>query len=229
MNLSTASRNSRDYDTIGPDQLDDWIRNLLDLSKKTIVYPSPDQMLLRGSKLHLIEQLREIARKVTFTDYPEVVLIPNPEDATLTCRPGLFVKRSFSDQGAHVLRPCEKNSSNLMSDLVTDTRKFYDHDSIKKLNVKPVWFGMAFIPEMSQKGEIKAFFIGGRLTHIISTVPSGHKLKIHQVFEITPLSHLLSVPFFFLALNLFTSSPAFPQENKRIQTCNGKAFDRKAT
>ena len=49
---------------------------------------------------------------------------------------------------------------------------------------------MAFIPKMSQKGEMKAFFIGGSLTHIISTTPVGQKLKIAQAFELTPLSHL---------------------------------------
>lgn len=180
--------------------------NLTDLCTQTIVYPSPDQMLLRGSKLWVIDQLREVARTVTRTDYPEVVLINDPQDPTLAHRPGLFMKRTFSDTAAHVLRACDKDASDLMSGMVTDTKTFYDHDSVRKYNVIPEWFGMAFIPEMSQKGEIKAFFIGGQLTHTICTTPLDGQLKVDHVSEITPLPHLSYVIlfyFYFFALNLF--------------------------
>jgi hypothetical protein len=206
--------------------------NLKDLCAQTIVYPSPDQMLLRGSKLWVIDQLREIARTVTRTDYPEVVLINNPQDPTWAHQPGLFIKRSFSDSAAHVLRASDKNASVLMSAMVTDTKEFYDHDSVRKYNIVPEWLGMAFIPEMSQKGEIKAFFIGGQLTHTICTAPLDRKLKIDQVFEVTPLSHLSYVfffSFFFLHSILFIYSSPFPQENRRTEPQNGKAFDGKAT
>jgi hypothetical protein len=169
--------------------------NLRNLCRQTIVYPSPDQMILRGSKLYVIDQLRKIAREVTHTDYPEVVLIDNPQDPSLADRPGVFMKRSFSDTAVHTLRVCDAQAAVHLPALVEDTKAFYDHDSVRKINVVPEWFGMAFVPEMSQKGEIKAFFIGGHLTHIVSTAPSGGNLEIAQVFELTPLRHLSYVFF----------------------------------
>ena len=164
--------------------------NLKNLCRQTIVYPSPDQMVLRGSKLYVIDQLRQIARKVTHTDYPEVVLIDNPQHPSLADRPGVFMKRSFSDSAAHVLRVCSAEAAVHLPAMVADTKAFYDHDSVRRINVVPEWFGMAFVPEMSQKGEIRAFFIGGHLTHIISTTPSDRNLTITQVFALTPLLHL---------------------------------------
>ena len=74
--------------------------------------------------------------------------------------------------------------------MVADMKMFYDHQSLRKVDVVLEWFGMAFILEMSQKVEMKAFFIGGSLMHIISTTPIGQKLKIAQAFKLTPLSHL---------------------------------------
>jgi hypothetical protein len=164
--------------------------NLKNLCRQTIVYPSPDQMILRGSKLYVIDQLRQIARNVTHTDYPEVVIIENPQDPSLANRPGLYMKRSFSDTAAHVVRVSDAEAAVHLPAMVADTKAFYDHDSVRKMDVVPEWFGMAFVPEMSQKGEIKAYFIGGHLTHIISTIPTGRTLQIAQVFELTPLSHL---------------------------------------
>jgi hypothetical protein len=80
--------NSREYDMISPDQVDHWMGNLKDLCSQTIIYPSPDQMFLQGSKLYIIDQLHEIACIVTHTDYPEVVLINNPQHPTWAHRPG---------------------------------------------------------------------------------------------------------------------------------------------
>lgn len=160
------------------------------LCRQTIVYPSPDQMILRGSKLHVVDQLRQIAQSVTHTDYPEVVIIENPQDPSLSDRPGLFIKRSYSDAAAHVMRVGDSKDAARLPAMMADTKAFYDHQSLREIDVVPEWFGMAFVPEMSQKGEIKAFFIGGNLTHIISTTPVGQQLKIAQVFELTPLPHL---------------------------------------
>ena len=164
--------------------------HLKNLCREMIVHPSPDQMLLRGSKLHIVDQLCQIARSVTHTDYPEVVIVENPQDPSLSNRPGLFIKRSFSEAAAHVMRVGDEKAAAQLPAMVADTKTFYDHQSLRKIGVVPEWFGMAFVPEMSQKGEMKAFFIGGSLTHIILTTPVGQKLKIAQAFERTPLSHL---------------------------------------
>ena len=164
--------------------------NLRSLTEQTIVYPSPDQMLLRGSKLYVIDQLREISRDVTYTSYPEIVLIDNPLDPNLATRPGLFIKRSFSDSGKHVLRPSNAKDAAKLPNMVAETSKYYDHEPLQKLGVQPRWFGMAFIPELYEKGEIRAFFIGGKLSYMISTQPAGENLRILQVYEITPLHYL---------------------------------------
>lgn len=224
--MSISSRNTRDYEAVGPGEVEAWMFNLRNLCRQTIVYPSPDQMILRGSKLYVIDQLRKIAREVTHTDYPEVVLIDNPQDPSLADRPGVFMKRSFSDTAAHVLRVCDAKAAVYLPAMVKDTKAFYDHDAVRKMNVVPEWFGMAFVPEMSQKGEIKAFFIGGHLTHIISTAPSGSNLEIAQVFELTPLRHLSYVLFRTKFISFYSSH--CPQENRRrARGCH--AFDNRTT
>jgi hypothetical protein len=148
-------------------------------------------MLLRGSKLYIVNQLREIAQHITHTDYPEVTLINNPMDPTLANRPGLFIKRSFSDSGKHVLRASNPQDVKKIHDMVEETNTFYNHDSLRKIGAQPKWFGIAFIPEMLEKGEIKVYFIGGKLSYMVSTTPlSDGNLRIKQVFELTPLHHL---------------------------------------
>jgi hypothetical protein len=145
--------------------------NLTELCRNVTVFPSPDQMLLRGSKLYIINQLREIAQRIIHTDYPEVTLINNPMDPTLVNRPGLFIKRSFSDSGKHVLRASNPQDVERIPDMVEDTNTFYNHDSLRKIGAQPKWFGIAFIPEMLEKGEIKVYFIGGKLSYMVSTTP----------------------------------------------------------
>jgi hypothetical protein len=174
-----------------PHQVETWMCNLKNLAKRTIVYPSPDQLLLRGSKLYIIQQLREIANEITLTDYPMVVHIPNPEDPSLAIRPGLIIKRSFSESAMHVWKASDAEKAAQVNILVENTRKFYDHDSLRKIGVRPRWFGIAYLPEMKEKGEIRVYFIGGTLSHMISTRPlDGEDLHIAQVSELTPLSHL---------------------------------------
>jgi hypothetical protein len=175
-----------------PNQVETWMHNLDDLAKHTIVYPSPDQLLLRGSKLHIIQQLCEIASEVTLTDYPTVVLIPNPEDPSLVTRPGLIIKRSFSESSVHVWRASDQKKAAHIKTLVKDTKTFYDHDSLREIGVQPRWFGIAYLPEMKEKGEIRVYIIGGRVSHMISTRPMDEQgsLEIFQVCDITPLSHL---------------------------------------
>jgi hypothetical protein len=168
------------------------MHNLDDLTKHTVIYPSPDQLLLCGSKLHIIQQLHEIAREVTLTDYPMVVLIPNPEDPSLVTQPRLIIKRSFSESAVHVWRASDPKKAAHVNTLVKDTKTFYDHDSLREIGVQPWWFRIAYLPEMKEKGKIRVYIIGGRVSHMISTRPADEQgsLEIFQVCDVTPLFHL---------------------------------------
>jgi hypothetical protein len=77
-----------------------------------------------------------------------------------------------------------------MQRLMKDTQTMYDHDFLHKLGVKPVWFGIPYIPQLIDKGEICCYFIGGILTYMISTQSIPEALVVHEVQQITPLSHL---------------------------------------
>ena len=92
-------------------------------------------MLLRGSKLHIVNQLCQIAHSVTHTDYPEVVIIENPQDPSLSNQPGLFIKRSFSEAAAHVMRVGNEKAAAQLPAMVADTETFYNHQSLRKIGI----------------------------------------------------------------------------------------------
>jgi len=140
-------------------------------------------MILRGSKMYILEQLREIDHSY----YPMVVKVPNPEDPSLTTRKGLFIKRSYSESSTHVWKADDKSKASTIRKVVQDTKRFYHHSSLRRIGVEPTFFGISYIPEMNEKGEIRTYFIGGELTYMISTRPVGEDLEMQQVFELTPL------------------------------------------
>jgi hypothetical protein len=71
-----------------------------------------------------------------------------------------------------------------------ETSEVYDHKDLREWGVVPKWFGQPYILQLEKKGEVRCFFIGGELTYMISTAPISQGLKITEVCEITPLSHL---------------------------------------
>ena len=152
------------------------------------------RLLHGGSKLYTLRALHEIAKSVTHTDYLEVVVIANPCVPEHLRNPDLVIKRSYSDAAEHVWKSGDERDLATMQELVKDANLHYNHESLRRLGVKPVWFGVPYIPQVVQKGEIRCYFVGGVLTYMISTKPlTGDELGMELVHEITPLTHLSCV------------------------------------
>jgi hypothetical protein len=174
------------------------MRNLDSLSQHTVLFPDPHQMIARGSKLYTLQTLVELANTATRTGYPEVVIIDDIADLNMWKNENLVFKRGYSDGGHDVGRGKGKPDMAIPRKRANDTAEHYDHPSLREYGVKPTWFAVPFIPELCEKGEIRCFFIGGRLSYLISTTPlHGHEMgdiSIREVMEITPLTHLSYVP-----------------------------------
>lgn len=168
--------------------------HLQHLARKTCLYPDPIQTIARGTKLYTIENLRKIGNSITLTDYPQVVLIPNPSKRAYLDNKDLVIKRSFSDTNKHVWLKADKGANKeglaTMQQVMEETSKAYDHEDLREWGVVPKWFGQPYILQLEKKGELRCFFIGGVLTYMMSTAPIPHGLNITEVREITPLSHL---------------------------------------
>jgi hypothetical protein len=189
---AVSIRNTKDYPGPGNASVAaDCLRNLKTLSTKTTLFPSLDQQMFRGPKIPVLLQLQKVS-ELTGTGYPTVITIPDTTDDSLFRRPDLIVKRGFSDGGKHVLQVHTKEGRAKFEKLVSETKEYYDNDVVKNLGMTPSWFGISFIPELRTKGELRVFFIGGGLSHIILSKPGDQAgvLKISRVRHVTPLDHL---------------------------------------
>jgi hypothetical protein len=169
-----------------------WMGRLEDLARKTCLYPDPAQTIARGTKLYTLTHLREIAKTVTHTDYPEIVVIPDPSKKEFLNRKNLVMKRSFSDTGKHVLlRPSDrKGGPAAMQKSAREIAKWYDHQDLRDWGVIPTWFGQPFVQQLLKKGEVRCFFLGGVLRYMLATEPVRTDLQISEAGEFTPLSYL---------------------------------------
>jgi hypothetical protein len=142
----------------------------------------------------------QIANDITQTGYPEVVIIDNIQDVNIWTNRNLIIKRGYSDGGIDVKQGKSAPDMAVAQKRAIETVEHYNHESLHKYEVKPMWFGVPYIPEVREKGEIRCFFIGGRLSYMISTVPIPPQdarpgdMIVSEVMEITPLTHLSYVP-----------------------------------
>jgi hypothetical protein len=165
------------------------MKNLGILSENVTLFPDPYQAILRGSKLYTIQALAEIAKTVTNTRYPEVVTVDDILDGNWLKNPNLVFKRGYSDATELVWKGGVERVSDVKKK-VKELNQNYEHDSLRRIGVRPRWFAVPYIPDIVLKGEIRCFFIGGHLRYKISTTPQDEWLGVEEALELTPLSHL---------------------------------------
>ena len=167
--------------------------NLKRLSKRTCLFSNVPQMLARGNKLSILQLLKNAAEAVTETFYPTIKLIEYPLNPNVT-RDCLVIKRSFSDNTKHVLIREDNQYRSKIAMLEAERKAHYDHEAVRDFGAEPVWFGVSYIPEMREKGQIHIYFIGGEPTYMISTTPLANDdrgLSIEHLLWVTPLTHLV--------------------------------------
>jgi hypothetical protein len=169
------------------------MQNLTKLSKDTLLFSNVPQMITRGNKLWVVKLLRNAAETVTKTFYPTIKFIQHPLDPKVT-RDCLVVKRSFSESTKHVLIRHDNRYQGNIERLEAERKAHYDHKAVRDFGAEPLWFGVSYIPEMKEKGEIRIYFIGGEPTYMISTTPLANDdrgLSIEHLLWVTPLTHLV--------------------------------------
>lgn len=192
--LTFAIRNSDIAEPPPLDALLSILRNLKQLSSTTAIFPSPAQQLHRGHKLPVLQQLKEVAKSMG-NAYPLVVRIADPyqERHFLARCQGLIVKRGMSLAGGHVLQLNTEAKEIIFKELIKKTNAQYDHEIIRAFGGVPEWFAVAYIPELHEMGELRAYFFGGRLSYIIWTRPTDDpelEMSVSRVKGITPLCYL---------------------------------------
>jgi hypothetical protein len=168
--------------------------NLLRLRKETIVFSEPYQMVTRGTKLQILEDLRSAAANVTKTFFPAVTKVPDPMSSTLP-RERLVLKRNFSDSTKHVLLGRDPLYNMKMVQFLQQ-QEIYKDSRMQRLGVNVGWFGVPFIKDMRDQGELRVYFVGCTLAYMILTKPRVNKpgyqdgMDVANVYMTTPLNRL---------------------------------------
>jgi hypothetical protein len=178
------------HEAIKPQDVKKWFHNLTLLSTHTTVYPDWMQLLHRGTKLGTLENLSKLARNVTHTPYPEVVRIHDPSDMYLLKHKRLVIKRGYSKGSNHIwMRTSPADLWSIRTKL-NETEDQYSHHIMMEYGIKPMWFAVPCIPELVSKGEMHCFFIGGKLSYVVSTKLIGDETEVTVVDRVTPLCYL---------------------------------------
>lgn len=161
-----------------------------ELQKNGVLFPPPGQLLLRGSKLKVIEMLQLSAAKVTKTPYPLVLNLGQVDHEMLTElreREHLYIKRSFSECGMHTGRPSDEGDFNKLADVIDEVGEYYGHADVAAEGIIPVWFGLSYIPGFLEQGEVRVFFINGTYAYMIMT--GGE--EVTQIVGLDKVSYVL--------------------------------------
>jgi hypothetical protein len=168
------------------------VKHLMQMSKRTLLFSNFSQAILRGNKLWVVEQLQAAAKSVTKTFYPIIKDIPDLLKAEVSSRNCLVVKRSFSENTKHVLFQHNAQYKYDIQKLEAERVKHYDHAAVKMCGVQPRWFGVSYIKEMKEKGEVRVYFIGGKPLYMMAMRPleNNQGLDVELVSWVTPLAYL---------------------------------------
>ncbi|KAH9910591.1 uncharacterized protein BXZ73DRAFT_83411 [Epithele typhae] len=129
------------------------------LTKRTVVWPDPWETHLYGSKLALINHLDILAAKVTHTLRP----VTKPVNILEPVQTEEVLKRGHSAWGNHVSLPSQEDS-------LTRWKKMVPNKALEKQWFPSVWFSQPFLQSLREIGEMRCFFFGKKLTHIVHTL-----------------------------------------------------------
>ena len=168
--------------------------NLLKLSLHIPMFPHPQDLLASASKIQRDNDLMVVATNITKTPFPKSVTLNNETDLLIACRrPGYVIKCDFSDSN-----DCTYLPSNEGEDAKVREQRIKQKLEETKISYRgirslphPNWMGQTYIPSLVEKGELWAFVVGGKVSHVIHTLPANAgNLKIQFVENFTHLSIL---------------------------------------
>jgi hypothetical protein len=153
------------------------------------MFPHPQDLLASACKVQRDNDLMVIATTVTKTPYPKALALTTKQDLADACQNlGLVIKRDFSDSTSCTYLPPQAGEGGDRTTKVmnnyTETNRFYKN--IECLP-HPSWIAQPYIPSLVEKGELRAFIVGGRLAFVIHSWPMGGLQQSQVVDNFTPL------------------------------------------
>ncbi|KAL1715691.1 hypothetical protein EV715DRAFT_206868 [Schizophyllum commune] len=147
---------------------DPYVAGVTLLEQQVYIWPCAKSLWWGGNKALLAAQLDLIATYTTHTARPAQHELQSPPSAT---RMGWVQKRGYSARAEHVILPIDTQVGG----------KPGDHDDPAPLEAS--WIEQVYIDTLHDDrfGELRCFVIGGNITRIVKTVPSGGGMKCHVV------------------------------------------------
>jgi len=131
------------------------------------------------------------ATSVTQTPYPLSLTLTTLEELVNQAEnQGVVIKRDYSDSNEWTFLPQRKKRARLLETKFNETSESYR--GIQNLPF-PSWLAQPYMPALVEKGEIRAYVVGGVLMYAVHTYPTGDKrnpLSIELVDNFTPLELL---------------------------------------
>jgi hypothetical protein len=166
---------------------DQFWTNLLALSLQVPMFPHPEDLLASASKIQRDNDLLIAATQVTNTPFPRSLTITTGAELQQACnRPMVVIKREFSDSTSCTFLPSGTQRTEVYHKFM-ETQRLYG--GITSLPI-PGWIAQPYIDSLAQKGELRAFVVGGKVFHTVHTWPEDDQQSHEMVDNITPLGQL---------------------------------------
>lgn len=148
--------------------------NLKDLANTTMVWPHPEELFWGGSKMQCYETLRIASLSLDLSTPLYVTAEEEVHDATFLklIEDGNFngvLKRDYSMKGQHVIHSMTSDPVGKLKEALRvekDTWKL-----VMEFFGRPKWFIQPFVAHLLYVGEVRCFFVCGRLVYKVSTTP----------------------------------------------------------
>lgn len=158
------------------------------------MFPHPQDLLASACKVQRDNDLMIAAGSTTLTPYPRSLTLVDEESLRRQAtNPGLVIKRDYSDGSLWTFLPKRDDKDGRarrehIRKRFLETQKCYQH--ITQLPY-PSWLAQPYMPGLVEKGEIRAFLVGGKLRYAIHTWPGPNEdLYMDLVENYTPLNLL---------------------------------------
>ena len=165
-----------------------WIR-LLKMSEKIPMFPHPQDLLGSACKVQRDNDLMRVAISETLTPFPRSLTLVGLEELLKQAQnPSVVIKRDYSDSSEWTFLPGRRRVMELEAKFQETTESYRE---IKTLPY-PAWIAQPFMPSLLEKGELRAYVVGGKLMYTIHTwvQKPGGEIHMEVVENFTPLEFL---------------------------------------
>jgi hypothetical protein len=151
------------------------------------MFPHPKDLIASAAKLQRDNDLMLVALETTKTAYPRMVPLRTHKEFMEACSSQqLVVKRDFSDSNIHLLIRANPAQMKHTQSQWKKTQERYRNVTCLP---QPTWFAQRYVPALQEKGELRVFLAGTKISHCVHTwTDEGGNLCTEIVDNVTPLN-----------------------------------------